>query len=72
MEDKILMQCWEDMGFVFKSIAAESPAETAELAEKLSAPVIEAFKAGLLIREEALSELCARGSPYDVWQSWEE
>ena len=62
----------EDLGFVFNSIAAESPAETAELAEKLSAPVIEAFKAGLLTREEALSELRARGSPYGVWQSRED
>ena len=32
-----------------------------ELAEKLSASVIAAFSAGLLTREEALSELCARG-----------
>ena len=61
----------EDLGFVFNSIAAESPAETAELAEKLSAPVIEAFKAGLLTREEALAELRARGSPYGVWQNRE-
>ena len=44
---------------------------TAELAEKLSAPVIEAFKAGLLTREEALAELRARGSPYGVWQNRE-
>ena len=61
----------EDLDFVFNPIAAESPAETAELAEKLSAPVIEAFKAGLLTREEALAELRARGSPYGVWQNRE-
>ena len=58
-----------DMAFVFNPIAAESPAETAELAEKLSAPVIEAFRAGLLTREEARAELRARGSPYGMWQN---
>ena len=59
----------EDMAFVFNPIAAESPAETAELVEKLSASVIEAFRAGLLTREEALAELRARGSPFGVWQN---
>ena len=58
-----------DMAFVFNPIAAESPAETAELAEKLSAPVIEAFRAGLLTREEARAELRIRGSPYGMWQN---
>ena len=61
----------EDMGFVFNPIAAESPAETAELVNRLSAPVIEAYKAGLLTREEALSELRSRGSPFGVWQNQE-
>ena len=58
-----------DMAFVFNPIAAESPAETAELAEKLSLPVIEAFRAGLLTREEARAELRIRGSPYGMWQN---
>ena len=59
----------EDLGFVFNPIAAESPGETAELVQKLSAPVIEAFRAGLLTREEALCELRARGMPFGVWQN---
>ena len=58
-----------DMAFVFNPIAVESPAETAELAEKLSLPVIEAFRAGLLTREEARAELRIRGSPYGMWQN---
>ena len=59
----------EDLSFVFNPIAAESPAETAALVEKISAPVLEAFRTGLLTREEALAELRARGSPFGVWQS---
>ncbi len=59
----------EDTGFVFNPIAAEPPAETAELVGKLSAPVIEAFRAGLLTREEALAELRDRGAPYGAWQN---
>ena len=59
----------EDLDFVFNPIAAESPAETADLVEKLSASVIDAFRAGLLTREEALAELRARGNPFGVWQS---
>ena len=59
----------EDTGFVFNPIAAGSPAETAEQVDRLSSSVIEAYKAGLLTREEALSELCARGMPYGVWQN---
>ena len=58
----------EDLGFVFNPIAAESPAETADLVQKLSAPVVDAFRAGLLSREEALAELRARGAPFGVWQ----
>ena len=58
----------EDLDFVFNPIAAESPAETADLVEKLSASVIDAFRAGLLTREEALAELRARGNPFGVWQ----
>ena len=58
----------EELAFVFNPIAAESPAEQAELMQKLSAPVIEAFKAGLLTREEAVKELRARGTPIGAWQ----
>ena len=58
----------EELAFVFNPIAAESPAEEAELMQKLSAPVIEAFKAGLLTREEAIQELRTRGTPFGAWQ----
>ena len=58
----------EDLGFVFNPIAAASPGETAELVDRLSASVIQAYTAGLLTREEARSELRIRGSPYGVWQ----
>lgn len=58
----------EDLGFVFNPIAAESPKETAELVDRLSASVIEACKAGILTSEEALEELRARGTPFGVWQ----
>ncbi len=59
----------EDLSFVFNAVAAESPAETASLVDRMSSSVIEAFKAGLLTREEALAELRARGVPYGVWQN---
>ena len=57
-----------DMAFVFNPIAAESPAETAEVVKNLSAPILEAFQIGLLTREEALQELRSRGSPFGAWQ----
>jgi len=65
------VSCWgyvpEDLEFVFEPIMTTSPAERAELVQKLSSDVIEAFKSGLLTREEALAELKARGSGLGVW-----
>lgn len=58
----------EDTSFVFNPIAAESPMETATLSEKLSAPVIEAFRNGLLTRDEARAELRSRCSSLGLWQ----
>lgn len=58
----------EDTSFVFNPIAAESPMETAALSEKLSAPVLQAYKDGLLSREEARAELRSRGSALGLWQ----
>jgi hypothetical protein len=62
------LSCWgyvpENLNFVFNPIAAASPADLAELATKLAMPVIEAFKAGMIGREEAVAELRARGEPY--------
>ena len=44
-----------------------SPAERAELVQKLSGDVIEAYKCGLLTREEALEELKSRGEELGVY-----
>ena len=59
------VSCWgeapEDLGFVFEPVMTTSPAERAELVSKLSQDVIQAFRAGLLTREEALEELKSRG-----------
>ena len=57
----------EDLSFIFNPIAAASPAEAADLSQKLSAPVIEAFKAGLISREAAVAELRARGESQVLW-----
>ena len=35
--------------------------------DRLSASVIEAYKAGMISRESAVEELKARGEPYAVW-----
>ena len=65
------VSCWgfvpEDMEIVFEPVMTSSPLERAELAEKLSAPVIDAFRAGLLTREEAVAELKARGGELGVF-----
>ena len=44
-----------------------SPAERAELVQKMSSDVITAFQAGLLSREEALAELKSRGERLGVY-----
>ena len=44
-----------------------SPAEKAELVQKLTSDVIEAFKCGLITQEEALAELQARGEGLGVY-----
>ena len=67
----LAMSCWgylpDDLSFVFNPLATESPDSIAELSQKLSAPVIEAFKAGLIGREEAIAELKARGEKIALW-----
>ena len=59
------ISCWgyvpEDLEIVFEPVMTSSPAERAELVQKLSADVIEGFKCGLFTREEAIAELKARG-----------
>ena len=65
------VSCWgyvpEDLEFVFEPVMTSSPAERAELVQKLSADVIQAFQAGLLTREEALAELKSRGEELGVY-----
>ena len=65
------ISCWgyvpEDLEIVFEPIMTTSPAERAELMQKLSTDVIEAFKCGLLTREQALEELKTRGEGLGVY-----
>ena len=65
------ISCWgyapEDMEIVFEPVMTTSPAERAELVQKLSSDVIQAFQAGLLTREQALEELKSRGEELGVY-----
>ena len=61
----------ENLEFVFNPLATETPEQRAELVDKLSASVIEAYKAGLISRESAVEELKARGEQYAVWNKVE-
>ncbi len=65
------ISCWgfapEDMEIIFEPIMTTSPAEKAELVQKISSDVIEGFKAGLFTREEALAELKSRGEVMGVY-----
>jgi hypothetical protein len=65
------ISCWgyvpKDLEIVFNPMMTTSPAERAELVQKLSTDVIQAFQAGLLTREEALCELKTRGEELGVY-----
>jgi hypothetical protein len=65
------ISCWgyapEDMEIIFEPVMTTSPAERAELVQKMSSDVIEAFRAGLLDKQQALSELQARGERLGVY-----
>ncbi len=65
------ISCWgyvpDDMEIVFEPIMTTSPAERAELAQKMSSDVIAAFQAGILTREEAREELKNRGEELGVY-----
>ena len=69
------ISCWgfvpDDLEIVFEPIIAPTPAERAELMDRLSASVIEAYKCGLLSRAEAVEELKSRGEPYGCWTKLE-
>ena len=65
------ISCWgyvpEDLEIVFEPVMTTSPAERAELVQKMCSDVIEAVKAGLLTREQALAELRSRGEELGVY-----
>ncbi len=65
------VSCWgyvpDDLEIVFEPVMTSSPAERAELVQKLSADVISAFQAGLISREEAREELKSRGEGLGVY-----
>ena len=69
------ISCWgyvpEDLEIVFEPVMTTSPAERAELVQKMCSDVIEGFKAGLLTREEALAELRSRGEELGVYTKLE-
>ena len=68
--------CWgycpDDLDIVFESIIEPTPAERADLVDKLSASVISAFQAGMISRREAIEELKARGAALGVWAKLDE
>lgn len=65
------ISCWgtipDDMEIVFDPIMTTSPAERAELIQKLSSDVIASFQAGILSRVEARDELRSRGEELGVY-----
>ena len=65
------ISCWayvpNDLEIVFQPIMTTSPAEKAELVQKLTSDVIEAFKCGLITQEQALAELESRGEALGVY-----
>ena len=65
------MSCWgfcpDDLDIVFEPIIVPTPAERADLVDKLSSNVIAAFQCGLISRDEAVEELKARGAELGVW-----
>lgn len=57
----------ENMDIIFEPLIVPTPTEQAEIIHKLSMSVLEAFKSGVMSKEEACRELKARGAPYGVW-----
>ena len=69
----MMISCWgripENLDFTFEPVMTTSPAERAELVQKLSADVIEAYKCGLFTREQAVAELKSRGEELGVYKA---
>ncbi|MBR5962238.1 MAG: DUF1073 domain-containing protein [Clostridia bacterium] len=65
------VSCWgyvpESLEIVFEPVMTSSPAERAELVQKLSGDVIEGYKCGLFTREQAVNELKTRGEELGVY-----
>ena len=65
------ISCWgyvpEDLEIVFEPVMTSSPAERAELVQKMSGDVIEGYKCGLFTREQAIAELKSRGEEMGVY-----
>ena len=65
------VSCWgyvpEDLEIVFEPVMTNSPAERAELVEKLSRDVLEGYRCGLFSREQAMAELKSRGGELGVY-----
>ena len=65
------VSCWdyvpESLEIVFEPVMTSSPAERAELVQKLSGDVIEGYKCGLFTREQAVMELKTRGEELGVY-----
>ena len=65
------VSCWgyvpEDFEIVFEPVMTSSPAERAELVQKMSGDVIEGYKCGLFTREQAIAELKSRGEERGVY-----
>ena len=65
------MSCWGsiplDYEIVFEPMMTINPSERAELIQKLNADIIEAFKCGLVTKEQALEEMKSRGMTLGSW-----
>ena len=65
------VSCWgyvpEDLEIVFQPVMTTSAMDRAELAEKLSGSVIQAYQAGLITADEAKEELASRGLSLGIW-----
>ena len=65
------ISCWayvpKDLEIIFQPVMTTSPAERADLVQKMTSDVIEAFKCGLLTQQQAMEELQSRGERLGVY-----